>query len=134
MANKNKNTAQKVVKNYIDLFYMTSSEVRAKDLAEVMQNTPGITVELWDEMNVLELELSNQNSVDFEPVAPSFSDPSDAAFIKNRNIKTIFAVNLCEDDINTLIPIFEKLIDQYLGFLCADSADFKPIYAGSSKV
>jgi hypothetical protein len=133
MANKNMNSKQKAVKNYIDLFYMTPSEVNAKDLAELLRGMPGITAELWEEMNVLELELSSQNSVDFEPVEVNFKDPSDASFVKNRNIKTIFAINLCEDDLKILIPYFEKMTDKYSGFVCADSADFNPVYAGSSK-
>lgn len=133
MAGKNKKIDTKAVKNYIELLYMTPQEVNAKDIAGIIQGTPEITAQLWEEMNILELELSNQNSVDFEPVAADFKDPSDAAFIKNRSIKTIFAINLCETDLNTVITIFEKIVGQFSGFLCADTQDFTPVYAGSSK-
>jgi hypothetical protein len=133
MAGKSKKPVQKAVKNYIELLYMTPQEIRAKDIAQILQGTPGFTAQLWEEMNILELELPNQDSVDFEPVETAFKDPSDAAFIKNRNIETIFAINLCEADLNTVIAIFENIVGQFSGFLCADSEDFTPVYVGSSK-
>ncbi|MDF2538091.1 MAG: hypothetical protein K0S76_1112 [Herbinix sp.] len=132
MANKNKPTEQKTVDRYLDLFYMTPSEVSAKDIASLLQDTKGMRIELWEEMNVLELELHNQNTVDFEPVETVFTDPSDAAFIKNRNIKTIYAISLKELDLPAVKPYFEQMIEKFSGFVCADTADFNPVYAGSN--
>jgi hypothetical protein len=133
MADKNKGSKNIAEKKYIDLLYMTPTGVNAKDIAELFTAVKGITIQLWEEMNVLELELSNQNSIDFEPVDPDFKDPSDAAFVKNRGIKTIFALNLCEADLQTSIPLFEQITEKFSGFVCADTEDFKPVYAGSSK-
>lgn len=133
MANKNNNSSKKTVKNYIDLLYMTPTEVSAREIASLLQNNQGVAVQLWEEMNVLELELSNENSVDFEPLEVNFKDPSDAAFVKNRNIKTIFAINLCEDDLKNAIPYFEQITASFSGFVCADTDDFQPVYSGSSK-
>jgi hypothetical protein len=133
MTNKNMNSTKKTEKTYLDLLYMTPSEVKAKDIASLFHNETGLSVELWDEMNVLELELPNQNTVDFEPLSIHFKDPSDAAFVKNRNIKTIYAINLNEDDLNTVIPYFTKIVELFSGFICADTEDFTPVYVGSSK-
>lgn len=133
MANKKINSAQKDIKKYIDLLYMTPSEVTAKEIATLLQDANGLTVELWEAMNVLELELPNKNSIDFEPLAVTFKDPSDASFVKNRNIQTIFAINLCEDDLTMATTVFEKIVDRFSGFVCEDSEDFSPVYAGSSK-
>ncbi len=139
MADKKKNFSQKTAapqkaeKKYIDLFYMTPRKVTAKEIAERLQERDNLTVELWAEMNVLELVLPNQNSIDFEPVEADFRDASDAAFIKNRNIATIFAINLCEADLTAAVPLFEQLVAACSGFVCADSEDFNPVYAGSSK-
>lgn len=131
MANKNKHSEQKAVPHYLDLFYMTPSKVSAKDIAMFFKDAEGITVELWEEMNVLELELSNQNTVDFEPLDINFSHPSDLAFIKNRNIQTVFAVSLTEGDLTMAKPYFERLVAEYSGFLCSDTEDFNPVYVGS---
>jgi hypothetical protein len=134
MANKKFNPNQNDVKKYIDLLYMTPSEVNAKDIATLLQDANGVTIELWEAMNVVELELSNQNSIDFEPLdVTNFKDPSDASFVKNRNIKTIFAVNVCEDDLVAATSYFELIIDKFSGFLCTDSDDFNPVYVGSSQ-
>jgi hypothetical protein len=133
MADKKKSFSQKEVKQYIDLLYMTPEKVAAKDIAAIFNNTDGLTVELWAEMNVMELVLPNENSVDFEPVEVAFKNPSDAAFVKNRGITTIFALNLCEADLPTMTPYLEELVSKLSGFVCADSEDFSPVYAGSSK-
>jgi len=133
MANK-KSYDQSAVKKYIDLFYMSSSEVTAKDIASLLENENGLTVELWEAMNVVELDLSNQNTIEFEPLEASFKDPSDASFLKNRTIKTIFAVTICEDDIQIATTYFEKIIDKFSGFFCADSDDFYPVYVGTTKI
>ena len=132
MAGKNKKVPQKEVKSYVDLLYMTPFEITAKDISTQLNNTPGINIELWEDMNIIELELSNQNTVDFEPLAVSFKDPSDAAFVKNRNIQTIFAIHLCEEDLSTVNSLFETIVGEYSGFLCADTGDFLPVYVGSS--
>jgi hypothetical protein len=133
MANKKTKPSNKPVVAMIDLLYMTPDEVSSKEIAELFQEDSGITIELWSEMNVLELVLKSNNSVDFEPLEASFKDPSDASFIKNRNIHTIFAITLCESDLESVIPYFERIVQTYSGFICADSADFNPVYAGSSK-
>ena len=133
MAKKSKASDQKSVKNYLNLFYMTPSEVCAKDMSESFQADKGLVIELWEAMNVLELELSNQNSIYFEPVEASFRDPSDASFIKNRNIKTIFGITVCDNDLTSAIPYFEQLVDRFGGFVCTDSDNFNPFYAGSAK-
>lgn len=133
MARKNKASDQKAVKNYLNLFYMTPNEVCAKDIAESFQADKGLVIELWEAMNVLELELSNHNIIDFEPVEASFRDPSDASFIKNRNIKTIFGITLCDNDLTSAIPYFKQLVDKFGGFVCTDSDNFNPFLSGSVK-
>ena len=129
---KQKQNSSKPVPRYLDLLYMTPQVVTAKELADFIKDTPNMTIELWEAMNVLELELSNRNTVDFEPVDIDFKDPSDAAFVKNRNVRTIFAVTLFEADLETVKALFEQIISSFSGFLCTDSFDFNPIHAGSA--
>ena len=132
MAKKSSDSKQKITKKYIDLFYMTPSELSAKEIAVLIQENNGVHTQVWEEMNVLEVELPGESSIDFEPVEPDFKDPSDAAFIKNRNIKTIFAITICEDDISAAVPYFKQIVERYSGFVCSDSVDFNPVYAGTT--
>ncbi len=131
MGKRKSDDGKKVIKKYIDLLFMTPSEVNAKEIAALLQES-GLSTQLWEEMNVLEIELPNGNSVDFESIDPNFKDPSDASFIKNRNIKTIFAIIICEEDIKAVTPYFEQLVEKHSGFVCGDSADFQPVLSGSS--
>ena len=133
MANKKKGFPTMTSKKYMDLFYMTPNVIRAKDIADLFSAKTGVTVELWEEMNVLEVVLSNQNSVDFEAIDPDFKDPSDHAFVKNRGIQTIFAINMTEEDLPVMTEYFNQMVNKFSGFVCADSEDFSPVYAGNSK-
>lgn len=132
MAKKNTNSSQKQEMSYMDLLYMTSGEVNAKDIAALFQGKKEFKVEVWDEVNVLELELSNQNSVDFEQLDINTLNSTDLDYIRNKNIHTIFSVNLCESDFNQVKAYFEQIIEAFSGFLCADTEDFNPIYVGTT--
>ncbi len=133
MANKKKGLPAKASKEYIDLFYMTPNAIHAKDIADLFTNDTSLTIELWEEFNVLELVLPNQNSIDFEAIDINFKHPSDLAFVKNRNIQTIFSINMNAEDLPAVTELFHQLVDKYSGFVCADSDDFTPVYAGTSK-
>ena len=108
-------------------FYMTPENVSARMIADILKVNGFMEIELWEEMNILQLELPEQKTIDFEPVGYSFKDPSDAAFIKNRNIETIFAVTLEEETFEYFKPVLKIIFNEWSGFLCADSEDFKPI-------
>jgi hypothetical protein len=133
MSGKKKGLPKQFTKQYMDLLYMTPNKITTKDIAAIFGGTYGLSIELWAEMDVLELILPNQNSIDFEPVDIAFKDPSDAAFVKNRGIASIYAINLNQDDMQEAIPYFEQLVNKYSGFICADSEDFTPVYVGNSK-
>lgn len=130
---KNVQTINKSPGQTLDLFYMTPSTVKAKDIALLLKDRDQLRTELWEEMNILELEFIKGSTIDFEPLDMNFRDPSDAAFIKNRRIQTIFAVTLEKNDLPLVKELFGEIIDHYSGFLCADSEDFHPIHVGSAE-
>ena len=134
LSDNKKKESKPTPKQYLDLFYMTPAKIQAKDIADLIRDTRDITVELWSEMNVLELELSNRNTVDIEPLTADFKAASDQAFVKNHNIQTIFAINLAEEDLRTVKNLFEHIVRQFSGFLCTDSSDFQPVLVGSADI
>lgn len=114
-------------KHPLNLFYMSPNNVMVKDLKEVIDKG-GKLVQIWEELRVLQIELPNGNTVDFESMKPEFKDPSDGAFIKNRNINSLYAVTVEEEDFNEVKSSLYKIIEELGGFFCTDSDDFKPIY------
>lgn len=135
MTKKNhKKPMEKPIMKYHELLYMTPVIVTAKEIASLLMDHKGIKLELWEEMNILEIELPSLNTVDIEPVEVNFLNSSDAAFVKNRGIRTIFAVTLKEDDLLSVKDCFHTIIERFSGFLCTDSEDFKPIHVGSVTV
>lgn len=139
MANKKKDVNKKtgyekdkVKEVELDLLFMSPSDITARDIADFLKENSSIRVEIWEAMNVLEIELANQNSIDFEPLDINFQNPSDASFVKNRNIKTIFSIRIVESDLDMIKSLFEQIINQYSGFLCSDTDDFNPVYVGTS--
>jgi hypothetical protein len=129
MAKKNTKKVEDT-QNYLDLLYMTPKVITAKDIKEALKEKAGILIEFWEEMNVLEIGLSDGNTIDFEAISTEFKNPSDLAFIKNRNIQTIFYIRGQENSIEEIKACFQSIINQLGGFLCTDSDDFKPFYVG----
>ncbi len=132
--NHNKKQMEKPNKKYLELLYMSPMAITAKDIASLLTNNKGIRLEHWEAMNVIELELPSLNSVDIEPIEVDFSNPSDAAFVKNRGIQTIFGVNINEQDLSTVKEYFKPIVEEFSGFLCTDSPDFSPIHLGTIEI
>lgn len=130
--NKLKAKNKTEVKNYIDVLYMIPSSIKAKTIADFLKEDTNLAIDLWEDMNVLEIGLPNDHTIVFEPIDNEFKDPSDASFVKNRSVMTIFAMELEENDLPEVKPYFDQIVEKFSGFFCADTDDFKPIYAGSS--
>lgn len=122
--NVQKNSKAQII---TDWFYMSAAEVHAKGICDLLKANGYNEVELWEEMNILQIETMGNKCIDFEPVTYSWKDPADAAFIKDRNINTIFAVTV-EESLDSFQPLLKLIINEWGGFLCADSPDFKPLY------
>lgn len=122
--NVQKNSKTQII---TDWFYMSAADVHAKEISDLLKANGYNEVELWEEMNILQIETPGNKCIDFEPVTYRWKDPADAAFIKERNIKTIFAVTV-EESLDSFQPLLKLILNEWGGFLCADSPDFKPLY------
>jgi hypothetical protein len=125
----NEKSKEDIITNWI---YMTPQTVDAKMIADIIKTRTSLEVDIWEELDILEVELSDKSMVDFEPMETNMKDPSDAAFVKNRNIKTIFAVTISDGAFEEMKSIMKFVIGELEGFICADSVDFNPIYDASS--
>lgn len=121
--NNQKNTDKNVQNEW---FYMTPANVNASMIAELAKELNFGEIELWDELNILEITHSDKSSIDFEPQRYDFQDEEDVAFVNERGIKTIFAVTLSQCTIEDVKPFIQNLIQKWEGVFCADTLDFSP--------
>lgn len=110
-----------------DWFYMSPHQINAKMISDLLNGIGSMEVELWEEMNILQIILKDNKCIDFEPIPQPFKDSADAAFVKENNINTVFAITIDEDTFVLLKSIIKAVIEKWDGFLCSDSQDFKPI-------
>lgn len=127
---KDKKNGKKPLENkeILYLFYMTEKEIGAKEIADSLSDIESISVELWESMNIIQIDIDGNDEIDFEYFDEGFHDEADVSFIKSRNINTVFMITCEKDVFNRSSYIFKKLINAHKGFVCTDSDDFKPVY------
>lgn len=126
--NTEKKNNQKIIKNpeQNEWFYMSPFEVHASMIADLAKETGFGETELWGELNILELIISDKSSVDFELLRNNFKDEADVAFLEERKIKTIFAVTFSHCSLDDFRPFALDLLKKWEGVFCADTHDFNP--------
>lgn len=124
MANKN-NQKNKINKAPLFLFYMAQGDVNLSNIYQVLREEKW-SLEYWKEMQVLEIILTSNNTLDLEEVDSSSWSDSDLEFQKRWQIKRVFSVTGCQEDLSEVKDCFEKIMKSLGGFLCSDSDDFQP--------
>jgi len=125
MINKNKNTQNSSTITG-DWFYMNSKDVTVRMIYDILKENTKLPMEIWEEANVLEIELSEKESVDFEPLKPYFKDEAGDAFLKEHSIKTLFMVTFPPTHYEKVKELMTLILNVCDGFFCADSDDFTP--------
>lgn len=107
-----------------DWFYMNSSTVTVRDIEKQLTNYPNITTEIWEDAGVLEVNLSDKSSLDFEAIKPYFKDKEGQEFLQKNQILALFMVTFQAEDYDTIVPILKHIITNLGGFFCEDTEDF----------
>ncbi len=107
-------------------FYMNKEDITVTDIKNVLEEE-GLSVEIWKELGVVEVELGNEFSLDFVTIEPDLRDEYSNQFLLEHQVKTLFSVTLRSE----AFPIAEKwmkiLAKRQGGFFCGDTDDFLPI-------
>lgn len=127
VSNLAKNKIQIKKEETLYLIYMSPQDITARDIHDYFVKKGIQEVHLWEELNILQLELVNQNTVEFEPLQP-FKDQKDLEFLEKENIKTLFALTIEESDFKEMKDHMIGLLEELEGFIVTDSEDFSPIY------
>lgn len=127
MFNKKNTPSKKKDNNLItgDWFFMSPDDINVRAIYDMLKENH--KMEIWEAANILEIELSEKESIDFEPLKPYFKDKEGDAFLKHNQIQTLFMVTFPPAQFETVKKIMQTILSHCDGFFCADSEDFTPM-------
>ena len=112
--------------------YLAEGEIMPEQIYAVFQEDSGWKAEYWEEAGVLEIELPEAGSVDMENLQGGSEDEIMEAYLKERELHTVYAVTIRPDDFEKAKKVMEYIISHLGGYFCGDTDDFQPeIHAGN---
>ncbi len=105
--------------------YLLPEEIRVKELAEAITCCKKEQVEVWTDMNLLEISLENGSLV-FEDIMDNLRGESDAALLSSMQISQVYACDYVSEDVSMVQKIMGELKGKFQGILASDTEDFKP--------
>ncbi len=126
-AQKQVTTVKKKTKKILEFYYMSPTEMTAKQMSLCVQSMPEEAVEVWPELNLMEVVMENDSLI-FQDGRECFEDPLDLEFIEKNGIKSIYQMSYDEADQEQVIKVMKEILQQMDGMVCCDTDDFEPIY------
>lgn len=120
-------TADKKMKKIVEFYFMTPAQTDAKALSQCIHTVDGERVEVWRELNLMEVVLESDSLI-FQDAGECFIDPLDLEFIDSHGIKTMYQISYEAGDAAMVKNIMNEIIDAVGGFICSDTDSFEPIY------
>ena len=105
--------------------YLFEGEIKLRQIYELLKDSPW-NVEYWEEAEVLEVELPEAGSVDFEDLEGTLGDEESDAWLQEQQIHTVFAVTIRPDDYELAIKVMEHIVSLVSGYFCADNENLQP--------
>lgn len=107
-------------------FFMSTSELDVVKVKEVLETIPDVELEVWKEMCIVECNIPDKMNMDMEQIACDLQDEESNAFLKEKNVKTLFAVTIQASEMEIVKPVLQQIATALDGFFCADTEDFQP--------
>ena len=105
--------------------YLFEGEIKLRQIYELLKDSPW-NVEYWEEAEVLEVELPEAGSVDFEDLEGTLGDEESDAWLQEQQIHTVFAVTIRPDDYELAKKVMEHIVSLVSGYFCADNENLQP--------
>lgn len=105
--------------------YLFEGEIKLRQIYELLKDSPW-NVEYWEETEVLEVELPEAGSVDFEDLEGTLGDEESDAWLQEQQIHTVFAVTIRPDDYELAKKVMEHIVSLVDGYFCADNENLQP--------
>lgn len=109
---------------YGNCMFMLPGKVSAKELMDSLTFLNPDALEIWVELNLLEITLKN-GTLTFEDMMDTMS-VADAVLLKGLKTEQVYACDYDKEDKEEVQKILSFLIDKFHGFLASDTEDFKP--------
>ena len=104
--------------------YLFEGEIKLRQIYELLKDSPW-NVEYWEEAEVLEVELPEAGSVDFEDLEGTLGDEESDAWLQEQQIHTVFAVTIRPDDYELAKKVMEHIVSLVSGYFCADNENLQ---------
>ena len=105
--------------------YLFEGEIKLRQIYELLKDSLW-NVEYWEEAEVLEVELPEAGSVDFEDLEGTLGDEESDAWLQEQQIHTVFAVTIRPDDYELAKKVMEHIGSLVDGYFCADNENLQP--------
>ena len=105
--------------------YLFEGEIKLRQIYELLKDSPW-NVEYWEEAEVLEVELPEAGSVDFEDLEGTLGDEESDAWLQEQQIHTVFAVTIRPDDYELAKKVMEHIVSLVDGYFYADNENLQP--------
>ena len=105
--------------------YLFEGEIKLRQIYELLKDSPW-NVEYWEEAEVLEVELPEAGSVDFEDLEGTLGDEESDAWLQEQQIHTVFAVTIRPDDYELAKKVMEHIVSLVSGYFGADNDTLQP--------
>ena len=103
----------------------TLSSSLAANLAKVLDFLEHRQIEIWTEVNLLELTFQ-AGTLTFEDMMPELTDEADLSLLADMGMKQVYACDYDAADAASVKKVMESLLACYGGILASDTEDFKP--------
>ena len=111
----------------VEYFYMIPAEVTVRDLVEAVHCVDEEAKEIWTELDLMEIVLS-ADSLIFENMMDTFTEPGDQAFLAEKGVKVVYAASYNTKDKDMVKKVLEGLHAAFGGFMASDTEDLEPIF------
>lgn len=108
-------------------FYMNNKEITVRNIKEILDSIDNISIEIWDEAAVIEIQVGEFGTLEMEGTETSLGDPYSNDFLKRNNVASLYYVTIDADHYVEMKKIMEKIINTVGGFFCADTDNFMPV-------
>lgn len=106
--------------------YLLPEAADVHRLAEALDFVEEEAVEIWNDINLMELALKSGGTLTFEDIMSNLRE-ADRVLLDGFKAKQVYACDYAARDREAVGRIMEALLQRLGGFLASDTEDFRPL-------